>query len=76
MPELLKEVPDPANRYELELYWLDRWNSSRIRTLIDAVEAWGKTNNAPLICNEFGVLRQAAEPASRNACATTVMPTV
>ena len=67
MAELVKEVPDPANRYELELYWLDRWDANRIRMLIDEAAGWGKANNVPLICNEFGVLRQAAEPASRNA---------
>jgi aryl-phospho-beta-D-glucosidase BglC (GH1 family) len=67
MAELVKQVPDPANRYELELYWLDRWDANRIRTLIDEAATWGKANNVPLICNEFGVLRQVAEPASRNA---------
>jgi hypothetical protein len=29
--------------------------------------AWGKANNAPLICNEFGAYRRVSAPASRNA---------
>jgi hypothetical protein len=37
----LKEVPDAANRYDLERYWLDRWDGHRIRLLIDEAAAWG-----------------------------------
>lgn len=67
MHELIKEVPDPANRYELELYWLDNWDAHRIRLMIDVAAAWGKASGVPLICNEFGALRKVTEPASRNA---------
>jgi endoglucanase len=67
MQESLKEIPDPASRYKLELYWLDHWDAHRIRLLIDEAAAWGKANNAPLICNEFGVYRRVSGPASRNA---------
>jgi hypothetical protein len=67
MEALVKEIPDPANRYELELYWLDHWDAHRIRLLIDEAAAWGKSNNVPLICNEFGALREVTQPASRNA---------
>ena len=67
MKELLKEVPDAANRHDLELYWLDHWNAQRIRALIDEAAAWGTANRVPLLCNEFGVYREAADPVSRNA---------
>ena len=67
MEALVKEIPDPANRYELELYWLDHWDGHRIRLLIDEAAAWGRSNNVPLICNEFGALREVTQPASRNA---------
>jgi len=67
MSESLKEVPDAASRYSLEQYWLDRWDAHRIRALIDEAAAWGKANNVPLICNEFGVFREHSDPASRNA---------
>lgn len=66
MQELVKEVPDPADRYRLELYWLDHWDAHRIRMLIDEAAGWGKTNNVPLECNEFGVYRRVTDPASRN----------
>ena len=65
MPELVKEVPDAATRFQLERYWLDHWDAHRIRLTIDEAAAWGKTNNVPLICNEFGVYREHADEQSR-----------
>ena len=65
MEQSLKQVPDAANRYALEHYWLDHWDAHRIRLQIDAAAAWGKANNVPLICNEFGAYRQVTDPASR-----------
>ncbi len=67
MAELVKQIPDPADRYRLENYWLDHWDGHRIRLLIDEAADWGKANHAPLICNEFGVYREVAPPASRLA---------
>jgi len=64
-PEQLAQVPDPAARYELEHYWLDRWDGRRIRLMIDAAAAWGKGNNVPLLCNEFGAYRKVTDPVSR-----------
>jgi aryl-phospho-beta-D-glucosidase BglC (GH1 family) len=65
MQELVKEVPDAASRYQLESYWLDHWDGHRIRLLIDEAAEWGKANHVPLICNEFGVYREYADPLSR-----------
>jgi len=65
MQALLPEVPDAANRFALEKYWLDRWDAHRIRMLIDAAAAWGHENNVPLISNEFGAYRNSADPVSR-----------
>ncbi len=67
MAELVRQVPDPADRFKLENYWLDGWDANRIRLLIDEAAAWGKANDVPLICNEFGVYRAVAPPASRLA---------
>jgi hypothetical protein len=67
MQELVKEVPDAANRYDLERYWLDHWDGRRIRLLIDEAAAWGHDNHVPLICNEFGAYREHTDPQSRNA---------
>jgi len=67
MAELVKQVPDPADRFRLENYWLDRWDAHRIRLLIDEAADWGRSNNVPLICNEFGAYREVTPPASRVA---------
>jgi len=65
MAASLSEVPDAANRYELERYWLDHWDAHRIRLQIDAAAAWGRAHGVPLICNEFGVYREHSDEQSR-----------
>ena len=65
MQELLKEVPGSADRYYFERYWLDGWNAHRIQLMIDEAAAWGRDHHVPLICNEFGVIRNNPDPASR-----------
>ena len=65
MQTLLAEVPDAANRFALENYWLDRWDSRRIRMLIDEAANWAHENHVPLICNEFGAYRNFTDPVSR-----------
>jgi endoglucanase len=67
MAELVKQVPDRADRFRLEEYWLDHWDAHRIRLTIDEAGDWGRANNVPLICNEFGAYREVTEPASRLA---------
>ncbi len=65
MQPLLAEVPDLADRFELENYFLDDWNAQHIQALIDEAAAWGSEHHVPLICNEFGVFREHSDPASR-----------
>jgi aryl-phospho-beta-D-glucosidase BglC (GH1 family) len=65
MAEIVKQVPDPDYRFQLENYWLDHWDAHHIRLLIDEAAAWGHENNVPMICNEFGAFREHTDPASR-----------
>jgi endoglucanase len=65
MQELLKEVPDPVGRYELENYWLNGWDAHHIRALIDEAAQWARENHVPLICDEFGAYREHVDPTSR-----------
>ncbi len=65
MQELLQEVPDPADRFALENYWLDHWDAQRMRLLIDEAADWARSHHVPLICNEFGAYRDYSDPASR-----------
>jgi aryl-phospho-beta-D-glucosidase BglC (GH1 family) len=67
MQELVKQIPDPADRYKLENYWLDHWDAHRIRLMIDEANSWAHDNSVPLICNEFGAYREVTAPASRLA---------
>jgi aryl-phospho-beta-D-glucosidase BglC (GH1 family) len=61
----LAQVPDSANRYAFEHYWLDHWGGHRIKLQIDAAAAWGKQHGVPLLCNEFGVYRRVTPKDSR-----------
>jgi len=63
--DLVKQVPNLADRFDFEGYWLDHWDAHRIRLMIDAAANWAKTYNVPLICNEFGAYRRVTDPASR-----------
>ena len=65
MQELLKEVPDPVNRYDLQKYWLDGWNAHRIQLMINNAAAWAHSNHVPIICDEFGALGSHTDPTSR-----------
>jgi PAS domain-containing protein len=62
---MLNEVPDLADRYDLENYWLDGWNAQHIRALIDEAAAWAHDNHVPLIADEFGAYRERMDPESR-----------
>ena len=65
MQALLAEVPDAANRFALENYWLDNWDARHIRMMMDAAAAWAHQKNVPLICNEFGAYRGFSDTVSR-----------
>ncbi len=61
----VKQVPDLADRFAFERYWLDHWDAHRVRLQIDEAANWGKTYNVPLICNEFGAYRRVTPENSR-----------
>jgi endoglucanase len=65
MQPSLAQVPDARSKYELEHYWLDHWDAHRIKLEIDAAAGWGKHNNVPITCNEFGVHRPVAPADAR-----------
>jgi aryl-phospho-beta-D-glucosidase BglC (GH1 family) len=61
----LHEVPDAADRSELEDYFLDGWDARHIRLVIDEAADWARNHHVPLLCNEFGAYRPYADPVSR-----------
>jgi len=65
MRALLQEVPDAADRSDLENYFLDGWDARHIRLLIDEAANWARAHDVPLLCNEFGAYRAHSDPESR-----------
>jgi endoglucanase len=61
----MKNVPGDLARYDLFLYGAGGWDRASIAARIAFAAAWARERNVPLICNEFGVYRDTANPASR-----------
>ncbi len=60
-------VPDPLHRLAVERYGESHWDASRIDFEIGQVAAWADRWKVPVICNEFGVYKAAADPGDRVA---------
>ena len=55
----------PRAAAELAAYVADGWNQQRIEQELAQAAQWARSHGVRLVCNEFGVLRAAAEPDSR-----------
>ena len=60
-------LPEAHDRLQVIRYGQDHWDASRIDAEINQAADWGAKRGVPLICNEFGVFRERAEPQDRNA---------
>jgi len=58
-------LPDAVHRLSVIRYGQDHWDPSRIEAEINQAADWAKRNGVPVVCNEFGVFRQA-QPQDRN----------
>jgi len=58
-------LPEDRHKLELRRYGAERWDAKRIESEFAQMAAWGKKYNVPLVCNEFGVYRKAANPDDR-----------
>jgi len=65
MAPSLAELQVPADRLELERYFLDHWDARHIRLLIDTAAEWSNAHHVPIVCNEFGAYRDHVQPAAR-----------
>jgi hypothetical protein len=63
--EVAATVPEAVHRLDVIRYGQDHWGSARVEAEINQAAAWAKQNGVPLVCNEFGVFRQA-NPQDRN----------
>lgn len=79
---LLRDLPYPSSpealapvvpklaevaREHASWYGQQAWNKARLAEFVDQAAGWSKTHRVPVWCSEFGVLRDAAPPASRRA---------
>jgi aryl-phospho-beta-D-glucosidase BglC (GH1 family) len=60
-------APDAVDRLAIIRYGEDHWNAERIDAEITQVAEWAQQHGVPVVCNEFGVFRQYAEPQDREA---------
>ena len=64
--QIAATVPEPIHRLDVVRYGQDHWDASRIEAEINQAADWAKQNGVPLVCNEFGVFRNA-DPQDRAA---------
>jgi aryl-phospho-beta-D-glucosidase BglC (GH1 family) len=63
---LVSSVSNDFVRKQLMLYGKQRWNYQKLESMINRAAEWGRLNNVPLTCNEFGVYRVGAPVKDRN----------
>jgi endoglucanase len=60
-------VPDAVDRLAVIRYGADHWDAARIDAEITQVAEWARQRGVPVVCNEFGVYRDYADPQDREA---------
>jgi aryl-phospho-beta-D-glucosidase BglC (GH1 family) len=60
-------VPDEVDRLQVIRYGHDHWDPVRIDAEMKQAAAWARRRGVPLVCNEFGVYREYADPEDRAA---------
>jgi endoglucanase len=60
-------VPDEANRLQVIRYGREHCDARRIEAEMKQAAEWARRRGVPLVCNEFGVYRDYADPTDRDA---------
>jgi endoglucanase len=60
-------VPDAIDRLAVIRYGQDHWDAARIEAETAQVAEWARQRGVPLLCDEFGVYRDYADPQDRAA---------
>ncbi|MGA8526034.1 MAG: cellulase family glycosylhydrolase [Candidatus Sulfotelmatobacter sp.] len=60
-------VPDAVDRLAVIRYGEDHWDAARVDAEITQVAEWARQRGVPVMCNEFGVYREYADPQDRAA---------
>src|SRR5229473_340054 len=61
------EAPEAVDSLAIIRYGQEHWDASRIDAEITQVAEWARQRGVPLVCNEFGVYRDYADPKDREA---------
>jgi aryl-phospho-beta-D-glucosidase BglC (GH1 family) len=61
----LSRITDPEAQGWVRDYGSQRWDKAKLKERLNAALEWGKTNDAPLYCGEFGVFPPNAPAESR-----------
>lgn len=60
-------VPNEVDRLRVIRYGRDHWDADRIAVEMKQAAEWANRRGVPLVCNEFGVYRNFADPQDRVA---------
>ncbi|MFY9842605.1 MAG: glycoside hydrolase family 5 protein [Terriglobales bacterium] len=60
-------LPDEVDRLQVIRYGFEHWDAARIEAEMKQAAEWAGRRGVPLLCNEFGVFRDYADPADRDA---------
>ncbi len=60
-------VPDEVDRLQVIRYGREHWDAARIESEMKQAAEWARRRGVPLVCNEFGVYREYADPEDRAA---------
>jgi endoglucanase len=60
-------VPDEVDRLQVIRYGREHWDAARIESEMKQAAEWARRRGVPLVCNEFGVYREYADPQDRAA---------
>jgi endoglucanase len=58
-------VPSEVDRLRVIRYGRDHWDAARIEAEMKQAAEWARRRGVPLVCNEFGVFRDFADPQDR-----------
>src|SRR5580658_10272239 len=60
-------APDEVDRLQVIRYGHEHWDAARIESEMKQAAEWARRRGVPLVCNEFGVFREYADPHDRAA---------
>jgi endoglucanase len=63
--QVAAQIPEERDRLQVIRYGLERWDAARMEAEMKQAAEWARRRGVPLVCNEFGVYREYADPGDR-----------